>query len=157
MTNSDLVSKFYKAFQNKDASEMISCYHENIVFSDPAFGTLKGSKAKNMWKMLCESSSNLIIEFSDIQEKEHAVTTKWQAKYTFGKTGRKVHNFVSASFKFKDGKIIEHNDSFNLRKWAGQALGIKGYLLGWTFFFRKNLQNQTNYILSRYIADNEVM
>ena len=29
---------------------MISCYHDNIIFSDPAFGELKGDDAKAMWQ-----------------------------------------------------------------------------------------------------------
>ena len=155
MTNTEIINKFYTAFQQKYATDMISCYHDEIEFTDPAFGKLKGERAKSMWKMLCENSKDLKIEFSDITENEQNGSVKWQAWYTFKKTGKKVHNIVNAHFKFKDGKIIEHIDYFNLRKWAGQALGITGYLLGWTFFFKKNMQTQTNYILDKFIANNK--
>ncbi len=53
-----LVEKFYQAFAKLDAETMISCYHNDITFEDPAFGILKGEKAKNMWRMLCESQKN---------------------------------------------------------------------------------------------------
>jgi hypothetical protein len=33
---------------------------------------------------------------------------------------------------FRDGKICEHHDSFDLWRWSRQALGFKGLLLGWT-------------------------
>ncbi|RLD79960.1 MAG: nuclear transport factor 2 family protein [Bacteroidetes bacterium] len=154
MTNTALINKFYTAFQQNNAEEMISCYHDEVEFSDPAFGELHGEKAINMWKMLCQNSTDLKIEFSDIVANGNKVSAQWQAWYTFGKTGRKVHNLINAKFEFKDEKIIKHTDTFNLRKWAGQAMGFKGYLFGWTFFFRKNLQLQTNYMLDKYIQSN---
>ncbi|WP_299159185.1 nuclear transport factor 2 family protein [uncultured Tenacibaculum sp.] len=43
-----IIENFYKAFSKIDAEAMVQCYHEDIVFNDPAFGTLKGDKAKNM-------------------------------------------------------------------------------------------------------------
>ena len=151
MNNKELIEKFYKAFQQKNAEEMISCYSNEIEFEDPAFGKLNGSRAKAMWKMLCNNATDLKIEFSGIEVKENSGSAKWQAWYTFGKTGRKVHNIISAEFEFKNEKIIKHTDTFNLRKWAGQALGLKGYLLGWTYFFKKNIKIQTNYLLDKYL------
>jgi len=149
--NKELISKFYKAFQQKNAAEMVSCYHDEIEFSDPAFGKLKGERAKAMWEMLCQNSKELKVEFSDTKADETMGSANWQASYTFSKTGRKVHNIINARFEFKDGKIIKHADVFNIRRWAGQAFGFKGYLLGWTYFFKKNLQLQTNYLLDKYI------
>ena len=43
-------------------------------------------------------------------------------------TGNAVLNRIDARFTFRDGKIIRHEDSFDLWKWAGQALGMKGKL-----------------------------
>jgi hypothetical protein len=51
----------------------------------------------------------------------------------------------------KDGKIIKHTDSFDLRKWAAQAMGLQGGLLGGTGLFRKKLQGQTNQLLDELI------
>ncbi|WP_439151155.1 hypothetical protein [Winogradskyella sp.] len=50
----NLIETFYIAFQKLDAKTMNYCYHNNIVFEDPAFGVLKGNRAKAMWLMLCE-------------------------------------------------------------------------------------------------------
>lgn len=61
-----LIDTFYTAFQKKDATTMISCYHRDIIFWDPAFGELKGEDATAMWRMLCGNATDLRIEFSAI-------------------------------------------------------------------------------------------
>ncbi len=147
-----LIEKFYSAFKNLDSETMANCYHKDIVFKDPAFGVLKGGKAKNMWRMLCTSQKgkDFIISYSNIKFSDNKGTAHWEAHYTFSKTGRKVHNKILAEFEFKEGQIIKHTDSFNLYRWAQQAFGITGYLIGWTSFFRKKLQKQTNTMLSKF-------
>lgn len=147
-----LIENFYMAFKNLDSETMASCYHKDIVFKDPAFGVLKGAKAKNMWRMLCQNQKgkDFKISFSNITFKDVTGTAQWEAHYTFSKTGRKVHNKIFAEFEFKDGEIIKHTDNFNLYRWSQQAFGLTGYLIGWTPFFRKKLQAQTNAMLSKY-------
>jgi len=147
-----LIEKFYSAFKNLDAETMASCYHKDIVFKDPAFGILKGDKAKNMWRMLCQNQKgkDFKISYSNITFKNNIGTANWEAHYTFSKTDRRVHNKIKASLEFKEGKIIKHTDNFNLFHWAQQAFGTTGYLIGWTPFFRKKLQAQTNAMLSKF-------
>ena len=147
-----LVETFYQAFKNLDAETMVSCYHDDITFQDPAFGELKGKRAGNMWRMLCESQKgkNFAIEVTNIVCDETKGSAHWEAHYIFSKTGRKVHNIIDAEFEFKDGKIIKHTDHFNLHKWAKQAMGFKGLLVGGTNFFRKKLQSQTLHLLSKF-------
>jgi ketosteroid isomerase-like protein len=150
-----LIETFYKAFSNLDADRMIDCYHKDVEFKDPAFGILKGERAKAMWVMLCESQKgkDFNIEYSNILGSQLQGTAQWDAFYTFSKTGRKVHNRINAEFTFKDRRIIKHHDHFNMIKWAGQAFGLKGYLLGGTPFFKKRLQQQTNALLDKYIEN----
>ena len=155
MNDKELIEKFYSAFQNKDSETMGSCYHPDVVFTDPAFGTLKGDRAKAMWKMLCISGKDLKVEFSDVSAEENNGSAHWEADYTFSRTGKKVHNIIDATFVFKDGLIITHTDDFNLKKWAGQALGFKGKILGGTAFFKKKLQAQTNSMLDRFIKESK--
>ena len=145
----DVLEKFYLSFEKLDAEGMAACYHDAIEFEDPAFGILKGEKAKNMWRMLCESQKgkNFKIKYSGIEILNDKGKAHWEAYYSFGKTGRKVHNVINAEFEFKDGKIIKHVDNFNLYKWSKQALGIQGLMLGWTGFFKKKLHKQTNKML----------
>ncbi len=129
--NEELIEKFYRAFQKADLVGMEACYHPDIFFSDPVFQNLKGDRARGMWRMLLGRAKDMSMTYSNIQATDQAGQGNWEATYTFSQTGRKVHNKISSNFRFKDGKIIEHRDSFDLWKWAGMALGLKGTLLGW--------------------------
>ena len=151
-----IIQTFYEAFARHDAEAMAACYHDDVTFSDPAFGTLKGERARNMWRMLVASQKgkDFVVTFSNIEEGETRGSANWEAKYNFSQTGRRVHNKISAQFKLKDGKIIEHHDSFPLHRWSRQALGTPGLLMGWTGFFRKKLQAKTNRLLSKFEKDN---
>jgi hypothetical protein len=53
---------------------------------------------------------------------------------------------ASAQFYFQDGLIIRHTDDFDIWKWSKQALGLTGYLFGWTGFMQNKIH--TNAILS---------
>ncbi|WP_456441548.1 nuclear transport factor 2 family protein [Psychroserpens sp.] len=147
-----LIETFYSAFSDLDSETMANCYHDNIVFEDPAFGVLKGERAKNMWRMLCESQKNkgFKVTYSNLEASELEGSASWEAFYTFSKTGRKVHNIIEASFEFKNGKIIKHTDTFNLHNWSKQALGLKGFILGNTNYFRNKLKAQTNRLLDKF-------
>jgi ketosteroid isomerase-like protein len=149
----DLITEFYSSFSRLEADKMIACYHKNVVFEDPAFGVLEGDRAKAMWQMLCESQKgkDFKVTFSNIEASEKEGSANWEAFYTFSKTGRKVHNKINAQFEFKDGLIIKHTDYFNLHKWAKQAMGFKGLILGRTRYFKSKLRAQTNSLLDNYI------
>ena len=150
MNNQQLIEKFYTAFSEGDYQAMVECYHENIVFEDPAFGQLKGSRAKSMWEMLLsQKKAQTTISFTKPEVSAGNGRTKWTAQYYYGK--RPVTNKVSAQFKFQDGKIIEHIDTFDFWKWTRQALGFSGYLLGWTTFMQKKVQATTKSKLDKII------
>ena len=152
-TNYNLIKEFYEAFARGDAAAMSICYSDNVYFEDPAFGVLKGNEAKTMWEMLIKSSKGeLKISFSDIEINGNKGTAKWRAEYEFSQTGRKVLNQITANFEFSDGKIVKHIDEFNLWKWSKQALGKIGWLLGWSSFFKKNLQKKTNHLLKKHMS-----
>jgi len=150
--NKQVIENFYTAFQQLDYTAMNSCYSDEIVFSDPAFGFLRGEEVKYMWEMLCKNAKDFSLTFSNIQllDDEYA-TCNWVATYTFSKTGRKVVNHIKAFMKLKDGKIIEHSDAFKLSKWAAQALGFKGELLGWTGFLKRKIQKNARMNLIKFI------
>ncbi|MFT5847779.1 MAG: limonene-1,2-epoxide hydrolase [Psychroserpens sp.] len=149
-----IIETFYNAFKNQDAELMVSCYHGDIVFEDPVFGVLKGEHAKNMWRMLISSQKgkDFKVDYSGVHTKESTGNAKWEARYNFSKTERPVHNKVVAHFELENGKIIKHTDYFNLHTWSKQAFGMKGMLIGGTYFFKKRLNQQTNDLLKKFEA-----
>lgn len=149
--NADLITKFYTAFQARDAESMNASYHHEIVFSDPAFGTLTGKEATYMWHMLCERGKDLDIEFGDVRADDETGSAHWEAWYTFSKSKRRVHNKIDASFAFRDGKIIRHADNFNLWSWSSQALGPLGTFLGWTPFVQAAIRREARRGLEHFI------
>lgn len=146
--------QFYTAFEKGDAATMISFYNDTVEFEDPAFGKLKGKEAKMMWTMLlARSQGNLKVSFKIKEVTAHSALVAWEARYPFSKTGRQIHNKIQAQLTIENGKIIKHTDRFHLWKWSQQALGFKGLLMGWTPFFRKKLQQQTQKMLQQYIKN----
>ncbi len=150
--NSELITRFYTGFQRLDPQVMASCYGEDVQFSDPVFGTLHGPQAADMWRMLVRRAQDFSLTFDGVTADATTGRAHWTARYTFTQTGRTVVNSIEARFVFRDGLIVEHRDSFSLWKWAGQALGLKGYLLGWTPFMQAAIGRQASKGLHAYRA-----
>ena len=129
--NEDLIRRFYESFQRRDAEGMIACYHPDVAFSDPVFQGLRGGEARAMWRMLCERAKDFELTFDNVRADDAQGSAHWEARYTFSATGRRVHNVIDATFKLSGGKIIKHDDHFDLWRWARMALGPSGALLGW--------------------------
>ncbi len=153
MTPTNFIEKFYSSFANGDVDSMLSCYHSDVTFQDPAFGLLDAAQARAMWSMLvARSKGDIKIKFSNIQASETEGSAQWEADYHFSQTGNAVNNKIYARFEFKDGLIFKHVDSFDMWRWSRQALGWKGWLLGWTSFMRNKIQSQTNILLKAYMG-----
>ena len=129
--NEELIRRFYTSFANRAADSMAQCYTSDAEFSDEVFQGLKGTEVTAMWRMLCERGKDLVITFDGIHADDRTGSADWEARYSFSKTGRIVHNKNHATFEFRDGLIARHTDSFDLWRWARMALGPKGLLLGW--------------------------
>jgi len=151
MTNKELIEKFYSAFQRLDYTSMQECYSSTTLFNDPVFGLLQNGDPQIMWEMLCKRVKNFSLSFNDIDIiDEEFATCSWTANYLFSASGKTVVNKVKAYLRIKDGFIIEHTDHFNFYNWSKQALGIKGFLLGWTHFFAKKIRKQALLSLEKY-------
>lgn len=133
---------FYKAFAVKDADAMGRMYADQATFSDPVFPDLRGENIRQMWRMLCKRSKDLTIEHKVVYASAERVDVQWTARYTFAKTGRPVENRILAKMTIRDGLIIHHHDVFNFWRWARQALGPAGVLLGWSPLVRNAVRRQ---------------
>ena len=154
MDNSQVITNFYSAFQNKDWTGMQKCYHTEIQFSDPVFPNLSPKEANAMWHMLLSASTDLTITFNNIVTANGKGSCHWEALYSFSRTGRRVHNKIDASFEFKDGLIIRHQDKFDIWRWSRMALGTSGLLLGWTPFMKRKIQSMAMQNLKKFIEKN---
>ena len=154
MTSSttDLILGLYAALARRDGAAMAACYTPDATFSDPVFVGLKGAEVGGMWRMLCERATDLRVEASDIRADATTGTAHVEAWYPFSATGRQVHNVISASFHFSDGKISAHRDHFDLWRWTRQALGAKGLLLGWSPLVQNVVRRQARASLERWMA-----
>ena len=150
--NAELIHRFYSAFAERDHATMAACYRPDATFSDPAFPNLRGEEIGGMWRMLCTRGKDLELTFSDVMADDSTGSAKWEARYTFGATGRKVHNRIAASFELADGGIVRHVDDFDFYRWSRMALGLPGILLGWTPLLQGKVQRQAGGQLERFLA-----
>ncbi|HNF92882.1 MAG TPA: nuclear transport factor 2 family protein [Accumulibacter sp.] len=130
--NTSVIQGLYTALAAKDGAAMGACYADDARFSDPAFQNLDAAGVRTMWAMLCSRATDLTVELSGVEADNTHGKARWVATYTFSKTGRQVRNVINAEFEFRNGLIVRHTDRFDLWRWAGMALGLKGLLLGWT-------------------------
>lgn len=127
--NAEVIRTLYDALDRHDGETMAGLYAPDGRFKDPAFGELSGEEAGDMWRMLTSRSEDLSVELADHEADADTGGAHWIATYTFS-TGRPVVNDIHAKFMFRDGKIVDHQDSFSFHRWARQALGPAGWVLG---------------------------
>jgi ketosteroid isomerase-like protein len=151
-SNTDLLERFYAAFAARDGEGMAACYSDDVSFADPVFPGLRGSEAGGMWKFLTGGSGALRVELLEHGADDSRGSAHWVAYYTFTRTGRPVVNDVRAQFCFAGGLIVDHHDDFNFHRWASQALGPAGMVLGWTPMLRAAVRRQAREGLDRFLA-----
>ena len=138
--NAELITRFYTSLSKLDGAGRAACYAKEATFSDPVFTALSGQEPGKMWRMLCKRGKGMTVVFDSIEANDTTGKAHWVATYTFSATGNQVINDIQSSFVFKDGKIVQQKDQFDLYKWARQALGLKGVLLGWTPFVQEAIR-----------------
>ncbi len=148
-SNAETIHRLYVALGQRDGEAMAACYAPDATFDDPAF-SLSGEAVGDMWRMLCARGKDLQVEASGISAERDEGRAHWVATYTFSGSGRKVVNRIDARFVFRDGLIVRHQDSFDLWRWAAQALGPAGLLLGWTPFMRGKIRQQAAGSLAKF-------
>jgi uncharacterized protein len=149
--NEDLIRRFYAAFAARDGDAMAACYAPDACFSDPVFTELRGEEPGAMWRMLTSRAKDLEVRLSEHEAGGDRGSAHWFADYMFS-SGRRVHNDVRAKFRFEQGLIADHQDSFSFYGWARQALGPAGLVLGWTPIFRGKVQHQARTGLDEFLA-----
>ncbi len=153
------ITRLYNAFAALDPDTMATCYAANVRFEDEAF-TLNGrDEVMGMWRMLTDTvrakgQDVWRLEFSQVEGANGRGSAHWEPIYRFSSTGRMVHNKIDAVFVFDaDGRITQHRDRFPFWRWACQALGAPGYVLGWSGFLRRKVQSTASANLKQYMRN----
>lgn len=152
------LARLYQAFASLDPDTMASCYAPDVDFDDEVFSLKGRDQTMGMWRMLCtsiqaEGRDVWRLEFRGIEADGQTGRAHWEAHYRFSRTGRLVHNIIDAQFTFDaQGLIQTHRDSFNFWRWARQALGAPGILLGWTPVVRNQVRAQAAANLRRFMS-----
>lgn len=154
-SNVQVIERFYRAFDEGDGDAMAACYAPDVRFSDPVFPDLRGERAGAMWRMLTSTPGDLRVELLERDADGDRGSAHWRAHYTFTQTGRPVVNDIRASFRFRDGLIAEHRDEFGFHRWARQALGPVGLLLGWTPLVRSKVRRMAAGRLEEFATQDE--
>jgi len=149
--NDELIQRFYAAFARRDGVAMAECYAPSAHFSDPVFVDLKDGEPGAMWRMLTGRSQDLVVTLQEHEADDTTGRARWLADYTFS-TGNKVHNDVLARFRFEDGLIVEHIDTFSFHEWSRQAMGGVGAVLGWTPLLRNMVRTKARNGLDEYLG-----
>jgi ketosteroid isomerase-like protein len=150
--NAAVIRRLYEAMDAHDGEAMAACYASDARFSDPVFPDLRGPEPGAMWRMLTARSDDLAVDLVEHGAEGDRGWARWIATYTFTQTGRPVRNDVRASMRFRDGLITEHRDSFDFHRWARQALGAPGLLLGWTPIVRGAVRRRARESLDEFLV-----
>lgn len=145
--------RFWGALAARDAEAMAACYAHDASFEDEVF-QLRGPGCGMMWRMLFQGAADLRIKVHPLVVADNGIARgTWEAWYTFSSTGRPVHNRITTRLVLRDGRIVDHQDTFPFYKWSRQALGAKGWLLGWTPLVRKAVRKQARKRLEKWMTN----
>lgn len=106
-----------------------------------------------MWRLLTSRSKDLSLDLVSCTADDATGQAHWIARYTFAQTGRPVVNDVRSSFTFTDGLIATQTDVFDFHRWAGQALGLSGKLLGGTPIIRNAVRAKARAGLAAFMSE----
>jgi ketosteroid isomerase-like protein len=151
MSNEQIITTFYTAFQQQDYKTMQSLYADTATFSDAVFRNLDAQEVRAMWQMLITRGKDFELTFKDVVDHGQTTTATWVATYSFSATGRKVTNLIHATFEIGNGKIVKHTDQFSFYKWARQALGLPGLLLGWSPLIKNKIRKTARQNLTGFM------
>jgi ketosteroid isomerase-like protein len=152
--NAASIERFYAALDRRDPETMLACYAPDVRFSDPVFPDLDAAGVAAMWRMLASRGKDLRVVASGIAADGETGRAHWVATYTYSATGRHVENRIDADFAFRHGRIVRHQDRFDLYRWARQALGPKGVLLAWLPPVQHAIRRQAAATLASWQAKN---
>jgi ketosteroid isomerase-like protein len=117
----EVATAFYKAFTSRDLETMKSHYSPDVKFKDAMFEYGDRAGTMHMWTKLI-GANEVKAEYKLDRVEGDVAYGHWVADYELN--GRPVHNEITSQLTVRDGKIVEHKDDFDFKKWAAQALPL---------------------------------
>lgn len=114
-----VMKKFYEAFTSQRPADFEGLYAPDVKFKDAVFEYSDRKGTMKMWRAILANPKNTFrFEFDRVEG--DVAYGRWVADYKLG--SRPVHNEIETRMVIRDGKIVEHTDSFDWGKWVKQAL-----------------------------------
>jgi limonene-1,2-epoxide hydrolase len=135
-----VLTKFYEALSRRDGDTMASLYSADAVFEDEVY-RVEGADVGKMWRGLMGKAKTLSAAYTIARAASDGGTVEWTARYVFP-GGGPVVNVILSELEIENGRIVRQRDRFDFRRWAAQALGAKGRLLGRFEWFRRIVSRQ---------------
>lgn len=134
------LTHFYDALARRDGAAMAALYAPHATFEDPVF-RLRGADIGRMWIGLTRRAKDFGISYTVAQVGEGRGTVEWTARYLFA--GRRpVVNVIVSDIELEAGRIVRQVDRFDFSRWAAQALGVPGRLLGRFAWFQRSVSRR---------------
>ena len=105
-----------------------------------------------MWRMLTERGTDLRVELLEHSADGDRGSAHWRAPTRSPRPGARSSTTCRATLRFDDGLIADHVDDFDFHRWARQALGPSGLLLGWTPLLRNAVRRRARAGLDEYLG-----
>jgi ketosteroid isomerase-like protein len=130
----DVVSNFYKAFSTSDFSTMEQLYSPDVHWKDTIFSADNRSQLMGIWRFELNPSVGGKITYqitgADAPDAQGntVVHVQWRDVYKF--LGNPIDHSIDASLTVdKDGKIVNHVETYSWEQWADQAFpGVAKYV-----------------------------
>ena len=129
-----VLTHLYDALARRDGAAMAALYAPDASFEDPVF-RLHGRQIGAMWIELTRRAKDFGISYTITQADSGRGTVESTARYRFGT--HPVVNRILSEIEIEDGRIVRQRDRFDFPRWAAQALGLPGRLLGRFSWFQK--------------------
>ncbi|KAH8923203.1 hypothetical protein BT69DRAFT_1262631 [Atractiella rhizophila] len=152
------IEKYQSSHASLDWEGMSSCLSPTYTFSDPAFPDLDERMSKGMWCMFLENrETNKMVVKCGPATKTGENTWEYDYSVDYVLNSRPILNHMHATLTLSPSTnlITKQVDHFDFYAWARQALGVSGYLLGWTEMVKGQVRTRAKGRLEGFLKKKE--
>lgn len=156
MTNREVVSMFYTAYQRHDYSGMHAYLDPRVEFGDLAFESITGAEVRAMWRWFCEPTETRkdpvqVPGFEVLRTEGDRVYAEYWVRYS-PVAGKVVNYVIRSEFTVRDGKIVRQIDEpvISNLEFARMATGFPACLLALTPAFKPAIRKKMRTKLEKF-------